>query len=118
MKLILFLALSLTVFSAIFTNVKQNRFAYLNTGVNNCISVAPLTVSQASGLTSFVGKDSGLTYKWRNLPSWATASGAVITGTPPVGITGTAPLTVDYENGKGYSGSFTFTINYGGLANA
>ena len=90
MKIIVFSALLLTVFSA----VVQNRFVYLNPGANNCIGVAPLTVAQASGLTQFVGRDSGLTYKWRNLPSWATASGASFTGIPPAKTTGTAPVTV------------------------
>lgn len=114
MKTIFILPLLLTVFGA----VTQNRFVYLNPGFNNCISVSPLTPTQAASYSSFIGRDSGYTYKWRNLPTWATAIGSSFFGTPPGGITGTTPVSVDYSDGRGSSGSFTFTVNYGGTSNA
>ena len=90
MKLLFILPLLLVVFGG----VTQNRFVYLNPGSSNCISVAPLTPAQATSYTSFVGRDAGYTYRWKNLPSWATASGSTFTGVPPTGLSGTTPVTV------------------------
>lgn len=94
------------------SGVVQKRFAFLNPGQSNFVCVAPISVSQASDVKSYASLNNGFSYRWINLPSWATPNGASFTGTPPLGLTGTVPVTVEYSDGREHSGSYTFTLNY------
>jgi hypothetical protein len=85
--------LSFLLFNVL-TTVTQRKYAILNPGESNFISVAPISPAQASSVKTYKDLNNGITYKWFNLPSWAIPNGASFSGTPPLGLTGTVPVTV------------------------
>ena len=40
------------------------------------------------------------------------ANGGSFSGVPPLGLKGKVPVTVEYEDGKGNQGSYTFVLDY------
>ena len=117
MKILILILLFIALFAQN-NRFTSNRFVYLNPGQRNVISVSPLSIQQAQSLNTYTGTGGNYQYNWQNLPSWATSNGSTFYGVVPQGLSGTQPITVQYVDQNGNAGSFSFTLNYGGVNSA